>query len=804
MKYSRTLGLSVALLLVGASATAQTARVQVIHNCADAAATQVDVWLDNSLLLDNFAFRTASPFVDAPAGVQFTVGIALPNSTMASDAIFQQQFTLADGGSYVIVASGIVSGSGYMPATPFSLEVFAAAQESAMVPTNTDVLVFHGSTDAPTVDVFESAVLNATAVDNASYGDFAGYLGLPTADYTLQVRTADNSAIVATYAAPLATLGLDGAALAVLASGFLNPGMNSNGPAFGLWVALPSGGALVELPLVANPTARVQVVHNCADLAASVVDVYLNDQLLIDNFAFRTASPFVDAPATISFTVGIAPGSSTSSADAIYTQELTLAEGETYTVVASGIVSGSGYSPAQPFVLNAFAGARESANMPLNTDVLVYHGSTDAPTVDVFESAVLNATAVNDASYGDYAGYLELPTADYTLQVRTADNSAIVATYAAPLQTLGLQGVALTVYASGFLDPAANSNGPAFGLWVALPAGGALVELPLLQNPTARVQIIHNSADLAASTVDVWLNNTLLIDNFAFRTASPFVDAPATIDFNVGIAPANSTASTDAIANFTYNLMEGGTYIITANGIVSATGYSPVQPFDLYVKADARVSANTPGNTDILVFHGSTDAPIVDVAETAVLGGATVVNDLAYGNYTNYLEVPAADYVLQVRTADGTPLVSYQAPLATLGLANAAITVLASGFLDPTMNSNGASFGLWVALASGGALVELPLATGVNENDADLNAISAWPNPANDQVNISLDAVRDVRSAIALMDFTGRVALEVGSVQLQQGANRLAIDVAGLSAGVYQLSITNENGRRILPLQVVR
>ncbi len=804
MKQTRTLVLATGLLLMAGAATAQTARVQVTHNCADAAATQVDVWLNNTLLLDNFAFRTASPFVDAPAGVQFTVGIAAPNSTMASDAIYQENFTLADGGSYVIVASGIVSGSGYMPATPFSLNVFAAAQEAASDPVNTDVLVYHGATDAPTVDVFESAVLNVTAVDNASYGDYAGYLALPTADYIVQVRTADNSAIVATYAAPLSTLGLNGAALVVLASGFLNPAMNSNGPAFGLWVALPSGGPLVELPLVANPTARVQVVHNCADLAASVVDVYLNDQLLLDDFAFRTASPFVDAPATIAFTVGIAPASSTSSADAIYTQDFTLDEGGSYAVVASGIVSGSGYSPLQPFTLNAFAGAREAATMPMNTDVLVYHGSTDAPTVDVFESAVLSATAVNDASYGDFAGYLEVPTADYTLQVRTADNSTIVATYAAPLQTLGLQGAALTVYASGFLNPAANSNGAGFGLWVALPAGGPLVELPLVANPTARVQVIHNSADLAASTVDVWLNNTLLLDNFAFRTASPFVDAPATIDFNVGIAPANSTASTDAIANFTYNLAAGGTYIITANGIVSATGYSPVQPFNLYAKADAREAAATPGNTDILVFHGCTDAPIVDVAETAVLGGATVVNDLAYGTYTDYLEVPAADYVLQVRTADGMPLVSYQAPLATLGLANAAITVLASGFLDPMMNSNGASFGLWAALASGGALVELPLATGVEETNDDLFAISAWPNPTSNEVNISLDAVRDVRTAIAVTDLSGRVALEVGSVQLQQGENRLAIDVSALSAGVYQLSIINTSGRHILPLQIVR
>jgi hypothetical protein len=54
-----------------------TARVQVIHNSADAAAASVDVYLDDALLLDNFAFRTASSFIDAPAGTEFTITIAL-------------------------------------------------------------------------------------------------------------------------------------------------------------------------------------------------------------------------------------------------------------------------------------------------------------------------------------------------------------------------------------------------------------------------------------------------------------------------------------------------------------------------------------------------------------------------------------------------------------------------------------------------------------------------------------------------------------------------------------------------------
>ncbi|PLW93787.1 MAG: hypothetical protein C0591_13915, partial [Marinilabiliales bacterium] len=86
-----------------------TSRVQVIHNSADLAAEVVDVWLDDALLLDDFAFRTASPFIDAPSGTEFTISIKGPDSMDPSDPIWSQNYTLADGETYVLVANGIVS-----------------------------------------------------------------------------------------------------------------------------------------------------------------------------------------------------------------------------------------------------------------------------------------------------------------------------------------------------------------------------------------------------------------------------------------------------------------------------------------------------------------------------------------------------------------------------------------------------------------------------------------------------------------------------------------------------------------------
>ena len=146
-------------------------------------------------------------------------------------------------------------------------------------------------------------------------------------------------------------------------------------------------------------------------------------------------------------------------------------------IIANGIVSPNGYDPAQPFDIYVYAGAREAAMDNNMSDVQVFHGSTDAPVVDIWEAAYVGGPIIEDLMYGEYEDYLELETNDYILEVRDETGTVVVASYAAPLATLGLQGSSLSVVASGFLNPGNNSNGPAFGLWVALPAGGDLIPL---------------------------------------------------------------------------------------------------------------------------------------------------------------------------------------------------------------------------------------------------------------------------------------------------------------------------------------
>lgn len=761
-----------------------TAKVQVIHNSPDAVASTVDVWVNNTQLND-VAFRTASAFLTVPAEINTVVGLADAGSTVASDATITESVVFEANKTYVVIANGILSPSGYEPPVPFSLNIFDAGQEASGNPAETDVLVFHGSTDAPAVDVLVPGV--GTAVNDLGYGSFTTtYLELPTADYTLNIAPAVGSPVIASFQAPLETLNLQGAALVVVASGFLNPAVNSDGAAFGLYVAPPTGGALIALPA---STAKVQVIHNCADEAAALVDIWVNNTQLND-VAFRTATAYINVPAEVSLNINVTSSASTSPANPVSSTPVTLEANKSYVVIAGGIVSQTGYNPSPDFALSVYDMGQQESGNPAETDVLVFHGSTDAPTVDVVVPGV--GTAVNDLAYGTFNGqYLELPVADYTINLTPAAGSPVVASYQAPLQTLNLGGAALVVVASGFFNPADNSDGPAFGLFAVPATGGAFLALPA---STATVQIIHNSADALASVVDLYVNETKF-ENVAFRSSTAFVDVPAEVSLNVGVAGPESTSPSEALINTPVTFEANKTYVVIASGIASPTGYNPPTQFSLETYDMAREEAEDPAEVDLLVFHGCTDAPTVDVRA----GSTVLVDDIAYGefNANGYLSVPAASYDLTITTADGAAAVStYRADLTSL--AGSALTVVASGFLNPANNSQGPGFGLFASLATGGALVELPLITSISSTNT-LEGLNIYPNPSNGSFFIDFNTkAENVR--FRLTDVSGKVVMNEVFGNMTGG--RKLVNTDGLSAGIYLAEVTSAQGVAVQKISI--
>ena len=123
---------------------------------------------------------------------------------------------------------------------------------------------------------------------------------------------------------------------------------------------------------------------------------------------------------------------------------------------------------------------------------------------------------------------------------------------------------------------------------------------------TARLQVIHNAADPGAISVDIYLNGTLLLDNFGFRDATPYIDAPAGTPINIGVAGPNSTSAADTIKNFTVTLTANETYVAIANGVLDPNSFAAnpdgrSTAFTLFIKAMARENG-TSSDVDFFCF----------------------------------------------------------------------------------------------------------------------------------------------------------------------------------------------------------
>lgn len=679
------------------------ARLQVIHNAPN---PTVDVYAGQQLLLDNFAFRTATPFVDVPSDRTFVVAVAADNSTSADDALAAFPVSLETGKTYTVFASGIVGGS---PA--FTL-LTDESREAALDPANVEFNVLHGSPNAPPVDIVIVGLGNV--IDNISYGEFSSYFSIVPANYQIQIKLAGSADVLDTYQADLS--GLAGRAAKVFASGLLTGTSH-----IGLFAAFPDG-TVVEFPRLPAP-ARAQIVHNSP---AGTVDVYANGALLLNDFEFRTATPFIDVPTDVNVDIAVAAANSTSAADAFANFPVVFEEDKTYVVTAVGLISGG---PAFDLVVNDMG--REAAANTGKVDVAVLHGAPDAPAVDVDAVFVAN-NVVNNLAFGEFTPYLELDPDLYDLAVRANGSPDVVASFRADLS--GLTGRSAYVFASGFLGDV-----PAFGLFAAL-ADGTVLELPL--TPTARVQIIHNSPD---PTVDVYAGNTLFIDDFAFRTATAFVDIPADRTFSVGVAPAGSSSAADAIASFPVNFEMGKSYAVFASGLVGST------PAFTLLTDETRESALDPMKVEFAILHGSPDAPAVNVT---VFGGGPLASNIAYGEFTPYLAVSPASYLIQVKLAATNTLVgTYQADLT--GLTGGAARVFASGLLGGLPG-----FGLFAALPDG-TVIEFPQVA--NPSSARLQIIHNSPSPTVD-VYVNGDLLLNdfaFRTATPFIDVLANVPLSI-------------------------------------------
>ena len=258
------------------------------------------------------------------------------------------------------------------------------------------------------------------------------------------------------------------------------------------------------LSVIPVETTRAQVIHNAPDLDAASVDVYVNGARLLDDLTFQSASPFVDLTAGVPTTIEVVPADAADNAAPLYAVRLDggLAAGSATQLIASGVLDDTPDDDADDteaeFQIVVAGDARETGESASAVDVRVVHGSPDAPAVDVLSG---ETALVDDLPYPGVVGYLPLAPDTYSLDVTTADGSALVGTYTVDLT--GQAGAAVTLLTSGFLTPEDDGEGaPGFGLLVVFADGTtAPIAVPSERGPEAALSLTVANPVHQAATV---------------------------------------------------------------------------------------------------------------------------------------------------------------------------------------------------------------------------------------------------------------------------------------------------------------
>lgn len=572
--------------------TVPTATLQVIHNSPYATAKSVDVYVNDVLTLDNFNFREATGFLTLPSNVPIKIDITAATALDNSAPIFSTNTTFATGKNYIAIAGGnpaLTTGP-----TAFGLSVVDFAQLFATQPTKVDVAIFHGSPDAPPVDVLARNV--ATLVDDLPYNSAtSGYLSLVPDEYTLDVTLSNGVTSVASFQADLTAA--TGKAMIVLASGFAAPATTSD-PELGL-LAVFADGTSTLLPPAPLPTF-LQVIHNSPYAAAQVVDVYINGALFLDDFKFQTATPFTNVPSGVDLTIDIVPGSAPDNKNPLFTTKVNLLAGKNYVIQAVGdplLKTG-----ATAFGLAVSANGQRISSDSSKNEVLLFHGSPDAPPVDVKIRGL--GTISDNLTFGafDPDTILAAPGM-YIIDITLADGVTQVASFL--LDSTSLQGASVVISATGFVAPGSASD-PGFGLMVTQADGTTFFldrTLPLATQNMGFGGVVNGKslASLNQYTSAPIFGLNAFPGNIVARPAVADVNGDGVEDLILGAGPGGGPQvvvydGTDGSVLYSWFAFES----TFRGGLFIAAG-----DFDLDGFADIVVSADVGGGPRVRVFSGA-------------------------------------------------------------------------------------------------------------------------------------------------------------------------------------------------------
>ena len=419
-------------------------RVRVAHMSPNA--PNVDVYLDGDAVLEDVAFGAVSNYLSVPAGDH---DVTITAAGDPDTEVFSGAVPVAAETDYTITASGEIGEDADQPFEPLIVE----DDNSSLDDDTARLQAFHVSPDAPAVDI-TAASGDVVLFDGVEYGQ-AGVVEVDAGTYTVEIRgdtESNDGDVVASYELTLES----GTVYSAFAAGYLTPDDEPGDQPFNLLVSTADGRGPAPEPEPTN--GRIRVAHMSPN--APNVDVYLNEDVVLQDVPFGAVSGYLTVPATdhdVEITAAGDPDTSE------FSGTVTVADDTDYTIAATGEIGEQADQPFEPLVL-------EDDNSEVGSDqsrLRVVHASPDAPAVDV-TAAGGDVVLFDGVEYGQ-SGYVEVEANDYTVEIRgdtESNDGDVVADFDVSLDG----GTVYTAFAAGYLTPDDEPGDEAFDLLVAQDA----------------------------------------------------------------------------------------------------------------------------------------------------------------------------------------------------------------------------------------------------------------------------------------------------------------------------------------------
>jgi len=364
----------------------------------------------------------------------------------------------------------------------------------------------------------------------------------------------------------------------------------------------------------AEADATLRVIH--AAPGAPEVDVLVDGQTLLAGLAYGTASLY----ATLTpeeHRLQIVPSGQTADA-AVVDETIDAAPGQAYLLAVYGL-------------LNDIGGDIYDVDLseiePGQARVRLINFSPDAGDVDLLETG--GDEWFGDVGLGEAADYTDIAPGTYSADVRGGDDDRVLET------VTDLTFEETRVYDVVVLGQVADDSISVQSLITTVsPSCTEVLQLEG-SSSDACIRLVHTAPD--APPIDVYLNDTPIVEGLAFGTATEYVAAPSGTGRGVRVT-AEGTPVEEAMIDTGLDFEPGQAYELLVTG--------GEDDLELTVTGtDLRPLAE--GQARLRVIHASPDAGAIDIG---VEGSEdNLFEGVDFRDATDYIVVDAGDYPLEVR-----------------------------------------------------------------------------------------------------------------------------------------------------------